>query len=146
MKTEGKDEEFFDFLMEYAEFFREMEQFEQQKLSIMLGGRLPEIEHVIAISQSNAKRLENLENKRLRLQQEAGLGSLSMGELADQSAGERQSKLRTQLRQLSQSLSNIKFYNSKSMEAAEMNLRRYSRYNGTARESAHPHAMLEGKA
>ena len=119
-----KTERFFDFLDEYTEFFASMEQFEQHKLTVLLGGNLPDIENTISAAQANAKRLDNLERKRILLQEEAGLGDMSLSQLADYAGGERASSLHRQLRRLTSHVYNIRFYNQKAMEVAENNLRR----------------------
>lgn len=146
MTTSEKLEIFYDFLDEYTEFFDRMEQFEQQKLRTILSGGLDELDHVLAVSQANAKQLDNLERRRISLQQEAGFGSLSMGQLAEQAQAERAAKLKSQMNKLSRSLSNIRFYNSKSMEMAEFNLRMRTRTVTQIQPQSGGRSILEAKA
>lgn len=146
MTTSEKLEIFYDFLDEYTEFFDRMEQFEQQKLRTILSGGVDELDHVLAVSQANAKQLDNLERRRISLQQEAGFGSLSMGQLAEQAQAERAAKLKSQMNKLSRSLSNIRFYNSKSMEMAEFNLRMRTRTGTQPQPQSGGRSILEAKA
>lgn len=124
VKQPEKAEGFYDFLGEYTEFFAQMEQFEQHKLTILLGGNLSDIENTISAAQANAKKLENLEQKRIRMQEEAGLGALTLSQLADDAGGERKTQLHRQLQRLTSHVYNIRFYNQKAMEVAAGNLRR----------------------
>lgn len=145
MTSRDKTESFYSFLGEYTDFFGEMEQFEQHKFVAMLSGEMLEIEHLLAASQANAKKLDNLERRRIELQQEAGLGTLSMNELIATADSNRGVELSHQLRKLSSSIANIRFYNTKSMALAEDNLRRISRKVGSKNDNK-AHAMLETKA
>lgn len=126
MKNVDKAIEYYEFLNRYTEFFGEMESFEQHKLSVLMSGNLREMEHAMSVAQANAKQLENLENRRIALQQEAGLGGLTLRELAARAGGRRGEILARQLNQLNSYIANISFYNSKSMKIAEDNLKRFS--------------------
>ncbi|MEG1686665.1 MAG: hypothetical protein RR185_05875 [Angelakisella sp.] len=144
---DDRAESFFSFLGEYTSFFCQMEQFEAQKLELLLSGELSGIEKAITTAQANAKQLENLEQKRIRLQQEAGFGAMSLRELADKTDGARKEQLRLQLHELSVCLGNIKFYNAKSMQVAQTNLRRQTAKTSVASAVAPVHSSkLEGKA
>lgn len=145
MYSTDNTEAFYDFLGEYADFFGEMELFEQQKLTAMLAGKLPEIEQMITAAQANAKKLDNLEQKRMRMQREAGFGEMSMSELAAAAPGERGRQLAEQLKRLSRSVTNIRFYNNKSMSVAESNLRRYA-HRGVNEKENNARSVLEVKA
>ncbi|MEG0754164.1 MAG: hypothetical protein RR461_10045 [Angelakisella sp.] len=127
MSVNEAREEFYSFLVEYANFFREMAGFEQQKLEVLLGNRLPEIEHAISVTQANAMALTNLENKRIRLQRDAGLAEMSFSQLAETASEGSRQQLRELMDQLNGYLRDIKFYNTKSMDVAQLKLKAQER-------------------
>ena len=55
------------FLEEYTLFFEEMVEAEKTKLNILLSNDLKAIEENILTQQVNAKRIENMENRRIKL-------------------------------------------------------------------------------
>lgn len=120
--TENK-EVFYDFLTEYTDFFKGMASFEQQKLEVLLENHLPEIEHAISVTQANAMQLDNLENKRIRLQSEAGLSQMSLSQLAETAPENSRGKLQNLVGELNSYIRDIKFYNSKSMHVVQVKLR-----------------------
>lgn len=123
MSSIQNKEVFYDFLTEYADFLKGMASFEQQKLEVLLGNRLPEIEHAISVTQANAMQLDNLENKRIRLQDEAGLAQMSLSQLAETAPEGSRGQLRDLIGELNSYIRDIKFYNSKSMHVVQVKLR-----------------------
>lgn len=150
-------EKFYSFLGEFTAFFGEMEQFEQHKLGVLLSGSIQDIEHAMATAQANAKQLENLENKRVALQKQAGLEGLTLRELTETATDERREQLSRDLHRLNTHVANIRFYNDKSMKVAEGNLRKtphapyigeatgYGTHKSDGQDAARP-SMLETKA
>ena len=124
MEYSSKALEYFDFLAEYARFFNQMSAFEKQKLDALLSNELSKIEHAIALTQANAKQLENLESKRMQLQQQAGFSQYPLRDVADQTEEPKRSELLRLLDKMSADIVDIKFYNAKSMELAQTNLKR----------------------
>ncbi|MEG1942830.1 MAG: flagellar export chaperone FlgN [Angelakisella sp.] len=123
MNDEDSKKAFYGFLTEYADFFRGMADFEEQKLGILLENKLTEIERAIAVTQANAMQLDNLEKKRIRLQGAAGLAELSLSELAESAPESSRGELRTLMEQLNQYIGDIKFYNTKSMNLVQTRLK-----------------------
>lgn len=150
MSVMENKEAFYSFLTEYADFFKEMAGFEQKKLEALLGNRLSEIEHAISVTQANAMQLDNLENKRIRLQGEAGLGQMSMSQLAESAPESSRGQLRELMGQLNDYIRDIKFYNTKSMDLVQAKLKIQERAAGIGdphlRTSTAVPTKLEAKA
>jgi len=112
-----------DFFGEYAAFMEEMESVQKEKLESLLSKDLLRMERSIKSQQAYAMRLDNIENRRIRLQEEAGLGGLSFSELISRAPEESRTELRLLFDRVKKSVSNIKYLNDKASEVANLNLR-----------------------
>jgi flagellar biosynthesis/type III secretory pathway chaperone len=114
----------YDFLHEYANFLEEMETVQKEKLDSLLSKDLQRMERSIKSQQAYAMRLDNIENRRIRLQTEVGFGGLSFSELIDSAPQDRKNDLKLLFGRIHNSVSNIKYLNGKSAEVADLNVRR----------------------
>lgn len=119
MITITNEEILYGFLEEYAEFFQQMVLIEKEKLASLISNDLARIEHSIAVQQATDKRLENIENRRLALQKEAGFPLMSFEEIIESSSEESQQRLWPLYHKLKDAISEIRFLNGKSMGVAE---------------------------
>lgn len=115
--------EFYGFLEEYAEFFSEMENFEKKKLDALLSGKLSEIESALSSTQANVKQVENIEIRRIKYQNDLNLTDMTFSQILADAPIEYKDKLSELFSFINQSVDHIKFYNNKSMQLAENNLR-----------------------
>lgn len=111
-------EKFFGFMEDYTEFLERMVADEDEKLAALNSRELSRIEHSIAVSQANAKRLENLESQRVALQSEAGCADKTFRQLAKEAPAEAQHRIQQLFSRFERNVSEIRFRNDKSMSVA----------------------------
>lgn len=109
------------FLEEYALFFEEMVEAEKTKLNTLLSNDLKAIEENILTQQVNAKRIENMENRRLSMFNQLGYPQKSLREVI-QLLGEDAYELSNYYHRLEKAISLIKHFNKKSLELIRFNL------------------------
>lgn len=110
--------DYLGFLQEYNAFLAEMSKSEQEKLQALLSNSLPRIEHALSEMQANAKRMENMEAKRLNLQKKAGLGDLSFSQIIEALPEELRAETAALMHNFERHISDIRFHNEKSMSIA----------------------------
>ena len=109
------------FLEEYTLFFEEMVEAEKTKLNILLSNDLKAIEENILTQQVNAKRIENMENRRITMFNQQGYPQKSLREVI-QFLGEDAYELNVYYNRLEKAISLIKHFNKKSLELIRFNL------------------------
>lgn len=109
------------FLEEYATFFEEMVEAEKLKLSILLTNDLKAIEENILVQQVNAKRIDNMENRRITLFNALGYKNLSLKEIIESNI-EGQYELSLSYNRIDKAINQIKHFNKKSLELIRFNL------------------------
>lgn len=109
------------FLEEYTDFFEEMVEAEKLKLNILLSNDLKAIEENILTQQVNAKRIENMENRRISLFSHLGYHQTSLKDVI-QLLGEDAYELSNYYSRLDKAISLIKHFNKKSLELIRFNL------------------------
>jgi hypothetical protein len=110
------------FMAEYTAFLGRMCADESDKLKALSSKELPRIERSIAVSQANAKQLQNYENKRIAIQEEAGCGGMTFRELIEQAPPGQQEGLWRLFSDFEQNVAEIRFFNDKSMSVARDNM------------------------
>lgn len=111
----------YTFLEEYSLFFEEMVDAEKLKLSILLSNDLKAIEENILVQQVNAKRIENIEKRRIELFQLQGYYQLTFKEIIDLNQEEAPILLNYFTR-VEKAINQIKHFNKKSLELIRFNL------------------------
>lgn len=111
----------YTFLEEYSLFFEEMVDAEKLKLSILLSNDLKAIEENILVQQVNAKRIENIEKKRIELFQLQGYHQLTFKEIINLNQEEAPILLNYFTR-VEKAINQIKHFNKKSLELIRFNL------------------------
>lgn len=122
MLETGVVTEFYKFLGEYSKFFENMAKCEKEKLDAILQNKLPLLESTIATAQANAMQLSNMERKRLELQKKAGFEGKTFRQLVEAAQEQNKEELRRCFECVEDSVSEIKYYNTKAMQLAESNL------------------------
>ena len=115
-------EEFVGFMEEYVVFIEHMIDDESEKLAALNQRDITKIEHNIVVSLANAKKLENLENKRTQLMEQAGFGGLTFSEVIDRAPDEDKGPLRVLFTRFEDAVNEIRFRNNKAMTVARDNL------------------------
>lgn len=111
-------EEFLGFIEEYTDFLQQMVKDENEKLSALQSRELSRIEHSITTAQANAKKLENYEAKRVKLQQRLGYEGMSFREIIEQAPEDQQAWLGLMFDRFERNVNEIRFRNDKSMAVA----------------------------
>lgn len=122
METNEQRRALYNFFETYADFFEEVSNLEQEKLSVLLSGMIPQIEQMITRQQSVAKRMENIERKRIDLQKAAGMDHFTFKDILGQATDKDKTRLQLLFQRISTEISNIKYFNDKSMECARARL------------------------
>lgn len=117
----NKLERIMSFLEEYTRFFEEMVEAEKVKLNILLSSDLKAIEENILVQQVNAKRIENMEKRRIGLFNEIGHKNQSLKEIIE-SYEENKYELSQYYNRIDKSIELIKHFNKKSLELIRFNL------------------------
>lgn len=115
--------EFYALLEQYIQALKDMLDGEQQKLEALYANDLKSIEKALSISQANSMNLENVEKKRIYLQQKAGLAGLSFSEIIDNAKPEDKNMLMRYFEVARRLLEQIRYLNSRSMNISASNLR-----------------------
>ncbi len=113
----------YSFLSEYNEFLKEAEQKENEKLQALLSNDVKRVETVIAEHQFTVKKMQDFEQKRIELFILENIEGLSFKEVVNSFEGEERKKLKAVYDEFSLRVKNIKDYNSKSLEIANLNLK-----------------------
>lgn len=124
MITEAQALELFAFFEKYASALNTMARDEKEKLSALTSNSLPRIEHAISTAQANTKLIENLESKRLVLQESLGCSQMTFSQLIEEIPEAHKLSLSSLFRQIQSSVDEIKFMNDKSMAVAHTNITR----------------------
>ena len=122
MSTLHEHGEFVSFMGEYVAFLGQMCADEKGKLSALSSKELARIERSIATSQANAKQLENMEKKRMDLQQAAGYEGMTFRRLISAAPQSEQDALWKLFSLFEGTVAEIRFYNDKSMAVARDNM------------------------
>ena len=109
------------FFEEYALFFEEMVEAEKLKLNILLSNDLKAIEENILIQQVNAKRIENMERKRIEMFNGLGYSQLTFKEIIQMNQ-EESNILTNYYSRVEKAIIQIKHFNKKSLELIRFNL------------------------
>ncbi len=118
-----KDKElFFDFLANYIGFYEQIENQSRERFEYISANNLAGIERSIANDQSAILRAEQMEKKRIDLQEVAGYKSMSMREIIDTIEGEEKEKLSVIYSRLTELLESIQFYNARCTKIVKTNL------------------------
>lgn len=110
---------FFD---EYTSFYESMVNEENNKFKILLSNDLKSIEENILVQQVNAKRMENMENRRIALFESMQLGQYSFKQIIEKIEEDKTSLLAYYTR-IDHAIQQIKYMNQKSMELIRLNLK-----------------------
>lgn len=109
---------FTSFMREYADFLDAMRRDEQERFDALRRKDLPRIESSIARSQANTMQLNNYETRRLAEQEKAGLAGLPFREMLEKLPEEQRPEFRQLLERFELAVSDIRFFNDKSMAVA----------------------------
>ncbi|WMJ82888.1 hypothetical protein ACS3UN_01400 [Oscillospiraceae bacterium LTW-04] len=124
MITETQAAELFAFFEKYTSALNTMARDEKEKLNALLSNSLPRIEHAISTAQANTKLIENLESKRIALQESLGCSQLTFSQLIEEIPETHKLSLSSLFRQIQSSVDEIRFTNDKSMVVAHTNITR----------------------
>lgn len=116
------EKEYYAFIEEYTAFLDRMLDDEKAKLIALQNKSLSKIEHNIAVSQANAKQLENYEIKRVSMQAKAGYEGMSFRQIIESYPKDAQSKFWQLYDRFERSVGGIRFHNDKSMAVAKDNM------------------------
>ncbi|MEG0339234.1 MAG: hypothetical protein RR573_04895 [Oscillospiraceae bacterium] len=111
------------FLEQYSTFLQSMLDNEKEKLAALLSNSLPRIEHCILTAQADTKQLENLEKKRMTLQQNIGCGGYTLEQLVNEVPDNTRARMSDLCAQVRNTVDEIRFHNDKSMDIARTNVK-----------------------
>ena len=109
-------------LAQYREFLDQMVEEQNEKLAVLLTHDLEAIEGNVAKQQALSLQMKNREEARLRLQQRAGFGEMTMEEIAGTLEGEDKQWFAECLAGMRRSIEQIKYLNGKAMQLVETDL------------------------
>lgn len=116
-------DEFYNFMLEYTEFFEETAAKEREKMSALLSDDLSRIEKCLSEHQTTIKKTEIYEAEREKLQASIGLGGKSFRQIMSMADGEEYNKLRILYVRFRAAVDNVSHSNKTSLQIAETNMR-----------------------
>lgn len=121
--TSNHEAAFFDFLEEYAQFLEKLDSDEKEKLAALMSNSIERIEHAISVGQANAMQIENLERRRVRLQEKAGYAGMTFSEIVECAPDEERVGLDALMRRIVMLVENVQYQSKKSVGVANDHLR-----------------------
>lgn len=119
---EQRFDDFITLMQNYTTFLEKMLADEKDRFAALASLELPRIEHCIAVSQANAKQLQNYEAKRIETQRMAGFDGMSFRDLLQKLPLEEQGVLEPLFVRFGSMVEEIRFNNDKSMALARDNM------------------------
>ncbi|MEG2053322.1 MAG: hypothetical protein RR052_00125 [Oscillospiraceae bacterium] len=117
-------EKFCNFLREYTDFIETVALQEKDRLDALLSGEIEKIEQTIAQEQVVEKKLQLFETQRIELQKENNASALTFSQIINTFEEPLKGNMQKVLLRMQAAADNAKFYNTKSLEYAKMNLQR----------------------
>lgn len=115
-------QEYAAFLETYTKTFEAIVQDEQFRLSALINHDLSAIEKSISNQQANQLRLQNMEERRMELQEEMGFSEATLAQMITMYEGQERRCLEGLYDRARDAIMLIKNYNQKSNELIQMNL------------------------
>lgn len=112
----------YDFLNEYTVFWQEVLKEEKEKLKNISSGNIELVEKSINDQQAIIMQINNMENKRIELQNSLGLKDKTFKEIVDDSQEEFKQMLLDNMEKFNDTMSEIKYYNDKCKDIAKSHL------------------------
>jgi endonuclease III len=111
-----------DFFEEYTTFYESMVVEENTKFRILLSNDLQAIEENILVQQVNAKRMENMEQRRIALFLKMNLSNERFKQIIEKTE-DNKNLLQAYYNRIEHAIQQIKYLNQKSMELIRLNLK-----------------------
>lgn len=112
----------YDFLNEYTMFWQEVLKEEKEKLQNISSGNIELVEKSINDQQAIIMQINNMENKRIELQNSLGLKDKTFKEIVDEAQGDYKQRLTDNMELFNNTISEIKYYNEKCKDIAKSHL------------------------
>lgn len=116
-------DEFYNFMLEYTEFFEQTAVLEREKMCALLSDDLRRIEKCLNEHQSTIKKAEAYENEREKLQARIGLGGKSFRQIMALTDGDEYEALRKLYNRFKTAVDNVSHSNKTSLQIAETNMK-----------------------
>lgn len=114
--------EFYNFIDDYNIFWQQVLEKEKEKLNNISLGQLDLVQKSIQDQQAVIMQINNLEEKRMRLQREAGLDGKSFREIIEDAPSEEKPRLTKALELFEKIIGEVRYYNDKSNKIAKDHL------------------------
>ncbi len=113
----------YSFLKDYNEFLSEAEKKEQEKMNAMLSNDVKYVEKVIAEYQFTVKKMQDFEQKRIELFIMEDIEDVNFKTVIESFEGDERKNLKKLYDEFVLHVKNIKDFNSRSLEIANLNLK-----------------------
>lgn len=114
---------YYDFMDKYEQFYKEVKETEEEKLSAMLSNDLSRIENSLSAYEKFIKQAQKYEEKRLALCESIGLDGHSFKNIIACFEGDEKRELIMQKKRLEILIETVSYLNKKSMEIATIQLK-----------------------
>lgn len=128
----------YEFMTEYTSFLKDAEEKEKEKLSALLSNDVKRVESVMSEYQFIIKKMQSFEERRQILFLDENIKDMNIKEIPSLFEGEQKTALEKLCMEFVFSVDNIKQYNSKSLEIADMNLRIMDELNSVSDNISDP--------
>ena len=112
----------YDFLNEYTMFWQEVLKEEKEKLKNISSGNIELVEKSNNDQQAIIMQINNIESKRIELQNSLGLKDKTFKEIVDDAQEEYKQMLFDNMEEFNNTMSEIKYYNDKCKDIAKSHL------------------------
>lgn len=116
-------EEFYNFMLEYTEFFEDTAAKEREKMSALLSDDLKRIEKCLNEHQSTIKKTEHYEYERQKLLEKLGLSNKSFRQIIDMAEGDEREHLKKIYERFKIAVDNVSHSNKTALQIAETNMK-----------------------
>lgn len=116
-------EEFYNFMLEYTEFFEETAAKEREKMSALLSDDLKRIEKCLNEHQSIIKKAERFEQDRQKLLNKIGFSGKSFRQIIAMAEGEDREQLKKLYERFKIAVDNVSHSNKTALQIAETNMK-----------------------
>ena len=122
-----KYQAFFEFMSEYTVFFEAVVVQEKTERAALLANDIGQVEQSLARQQAVIKQIENMEHRRVDIQEESGLAELTFREILSRMVIEEREVFSPLIERMEKAVTEVKYLNGKSREIAQVNLNAIAR-------------------
>lgn len=109
-------------MSEYIEFLKQMVEAQKIQLEAVLSREIKLVEKNMSVLQTYLMKLDNMEKKRMDLQEQAGYADMTFKQIIENTPSEDRPEAQRMFDEMDRCVSEVSFYNKKSQEKVKLDL------------------------